>query len=135
MAFIKSFSLKNGMTAPEAYHVVYKVDTHKRPVDDTDTYGARPGDCPDYLWKAGLYGSIAIAIYANKDARNTGKMPIAVIAINPTERPNNEFYGEQILWSQNKLKFTLDLTSTKNAFEQAYDHLASLSEYSDATRD
>jgi hypothetical protein len=135
MALIKSHTLKNGMTAPQAYHIVYKVDTHKRPVDDIDPYGARPDNTPNYLWKAGLYGSIGIAIYADKNARNAGKSPIAVASIYPTERPNNTFSGEQLLWSEGKLKFTVDLQSDKDLIEQAYDHLMSLEEYTGAVRD
>lgn len=135
MAFIKSHTLKNGMSAPEAYHIVYKVDTHKRPVDDIDTYGARPDDTPEHLWKAGLYGRIGIAVYANKEARNIGKSPIAVISVYPTERPNNTFEGEQLLWSEEKLKFKIDLESDKDVMEQAYDHLKKLDEYKYAQRD
>lgn len=135
MAFIKSHTLKNGLTAPQAYHVIYKVDAHKRPVDDIDPYGARPSNLPDHMWKAGLYGRIALAIYADKNARLNGKSPIAVVSTYPTETPNNTFDGERLEMSEFKLKFTVDLNSDKDLMAQAYDHLANLDEYKDAVRD
>lgn len=135
MALVKSYTLKNGMTAPQAYHIVYKVDTHKRPVDDIDTYGMRPADTPEHLWKAGLYGRIGLAIYADKAARQNGKSPIAVITTYLTETPNNTFSGEHITWPESRLNFKIDLQSDKDHFEQAYDHLLLLEEYSTAARD
>lgn len=135
MALVMSHTLKNGMTAPNAYHIVYKTDVHKRPVDDIDTHGARPDDLPHHMWKAGVYARIGIAIYVDKAARDAGKPAIAVISVNPTERPNNDFEGEQIFWSEEKLTFTVDLESTKDTLGQAYDHLLTLSEYASAVND
>jgi len=130
MALIKSYTLNNGMTASEAYHIVSKVDTLKRAVDDPDPDGIRPEGSPDWAWRAGYYGRICVSIYASKAAREAGHSPIALTNVFPTDNPYG-FVGEM---KQNPLfNFTIDIT--QNLIDQAYNHLLTLDDYSDAIVD
>ena len=130
MALIKSYTLKNGLTASEAYHIVSKVDTVKRAVDDPDPDGVRPRNSPDWVWKAGYYGRICVSIYASKAAREAGNPPIAMRNVYPTDVPYG-FTGEM---SQTQ-DFNLTLDISQNLIDQAYSHLLSLPEYSEALVD
>jgi hypothetical protein len=131
MAFIKPYATNTGLEAPNAYHVIVKVDNWKRVVDDPDPDKIRPKDSPEYNWKAGYWGRICIGIYASKEARDTGKPPIAVTAVYPTDIPFG-YMGE--VKTDLKLQFAIDLNSPKNEVEQAYDFLATLPYYQDATK-
>lgn len=132
MAFIKAFELNNGLEAPNAYHVVVKVDTLKRVVDDPDPDDVRPDGCPDYIWKAGYYGRIAVAIYASKQARENGAVPIGMRAVYPTGTP----YGYVgFVETTEEFNFTMDINSPLSDVEQAYEHLKTTSYYSDAIVD
>jgi hypothetical protein len=132
MALIKAYELNTGLEAPNAYHVITKVDTYKRPVDDPDPAGARPENSPDYVWKAGYYGRIAVSIYASKSARDSGKDPIAARCVHATDVPGM-FRGP--VHNDSFLNFGIDISSTKSVVEQAYDHLKTLEIYSGATED
>lgn len=129
MAFVKACTLTNGLEAPNAYHIVLKVDTVKRAFDDPDPNGARPDNAPEYIWKAGYYGRILVATYASKEARDTGKTPILMTGVYPTDAPYM-FYGEFI--TDLNLNFAIDINSTKSAVDQAYDHLKTLPAWADA---
>ena len=128
MGIIKTFELKSGFTAPSAYHVIIKVDTLKRVVDDIDPSGARPKNAPNHAWKAGYYGKISVATYASKEARNEGKTPIAITAAYPTDVPYG-FAG--VVNPDSLLNFEIDVTSTQSAIEQAYNYLKTLDYYKD----
>jgi hypothetical protein len=128
MGIIKTFELNNGLTASTAYHVIVKVDTIKRVVDDEDPSGARPKNAPNHAWKAGYYGKISVATYVSKEARDTGKAPIAIIAAYPTDVPYG-FAG--MVKPDSLLNFEIDVTSTQSAIEQAYNHLKTLDYYKD----
>jgi hypothetical protein len=130
MALVKAYELKNGLTAPNASHIITKVDTVKRPSDDIDPAGARPENAPDYAWKAGWYGRIAVAIYLDKAARDAGKPPIAAISVNPTDAPSL-FEGERS--TDQNLNFTINVTSSDSILDQAYAHLKTLSKWQGAT--
>lgn len=130
MALIKSYELKTGLVAPTAYHIVSKVDTIKRPCDDPDPDGIRPENSPNHAWKAGYYGKICVAIYASKSARDTGKAPIAVKSVYPTDVPYN-FVGE--LETSPHLNFEIDVNSSLSIVDQAYEHLKTLPTWQDAT--
>lgn len=132
MALIKEFELNTGLEAPNAYHIITKVDTVKRPSDDQDPAGARPANAPDYVWKAGYYGKISVSIYASKSARESGKAPIAARCVYPTDAP--ALFVGPIITDQH-LNFTIDITSEKNTLEQAYAHLKTLAAYDGATED
>lgn len=132
MALIKSYNLKNGLEAPDAYHIIHKIDTFKRAVDDEDPAGARPENAPDFLWKAGYYAKIAVSVYVSKEARESGKTPIAAYVSYPTDLPMN-FAGE--FHTEPMLTFSIDINSEKSVVEQAYDHLMSLDLYTDSVRD
>lgn len=132
MALIREYQLRNGLQAPNAYHVVVKVDTLKRVSDDPDPGGARPVDAPDYIWKAGYYGRICVAIYASKEARTAGYEPIGMKSVYPTGTP----YGfNGIVDTSENMNFTIDLSSPLNEVEQAYAHLKTLDYYRDAIED
>lgn len=128
MALIKSYTLKNGLDAPNAYHIISRIDTFKRAVDDPDPGGARPENSPDHAWKAGYYGKMAVSIYASRAAREAGKTPIAVLAAYPTDAPGL-FQGEITI--EPLMNFSIDVNSPKSVVEQAYDHLLTLTPYYD----
>lgn len=132
MALIKAYETRSGIEAPNAYHVIHKVDTFKRMVDDEDPGGARPVNSPDFAWKAGYYGRISVVIYASKTAREAGKAPIAVRAVYPTDAPGL-FQGE--ITTDSLLNFNIDINSPKSVVEQAYDHLLTLEHYEGAVND
>lgn len=133
MALIKAYETRSGIEAPNAYHVIHKVETFKRMVDDQDPHGARPANAPDYIWKAGYYGRICTVVYTSKAAREAGKMPIAARAVYPTDVPGGYFTGE--IATDTLLNFGIDVNSPKSVVEQAYDHLLTLDYYKDAVRD
>lgn len=132
MALIKEYNLKNGFEAPNAYHIIHKIDTFKRAVDDKDPAGARPSNSPEFLWKAGYYAKIAVSVYASKAARESGKTPIAAYVSYPTDLPM-DFKGEYN--TEPLLTFSVDINSEKSVVEQAYDHLMTLDLYADSVRD
>ena len=128
MGIIKTFELNSGLTASTAYHVIVKVDTIKRVVDETDTEQMRPKNAPNHAWKAGYYGKISVATYASKEARDAGKVPIAMKAVYPTDVP----YGyDGRMETDSLLTFEIDVTSTQSVIEQAYNHLKTLDYYKD----
>lgn len=128
MGIIKTFELKTGITASTAYHVIVKVDTIKRVVDDIDPSGARPKNAPNHAWKAGYYGKISVATYVSKDARDSGKAPIAMTAAYPTDAPYG-FAG--VVEPDSLLNFEIDVASTQSVIEQAYNYLKTLDYYKD----
>jgi len=132
MALIKSYSLKNGLEAPNAYYIIHKIDTFKRAVDDEDPRGVRPENSPEFVWKAGYYAKIAVSVYASKAARESGKTPIAAYVSYPTDLPMN-FAGEY--HTEPLLTFTVNVNSEKSVVEQAYDHLMTLELFTDSVRD
>ena len=128
MGIIKAFELNNGLTASTAYHVIVKVDTIKRVVDEVDTAQMRPKNAPNHAWKAGYYGKICVATYASKEARDEGKIPIVMKAVYPTEIP----YGyDGKMETDSLLTFEIDVTSTQSTIDQAYNHLKTLDYYKD----
>ena len=128
MGIIKTFELNSGLTASTAYHVIVKVDTIKRVVDETDTEQMRPKNAPNHAWKAGYYGKISVATYASKEARDAGKVPIAMKAVYPTDVP----YGyDGRMETDSLLTFEIDVTSTQSIIEQDYNHLKTLDYYKD----
>jgi hypothetical protein len=132
MAFIKRHELANGIIAEDAYHVVSDVITHKIPSDIPDPQGARPDTAPDWVWKKGYYGRVCVQIYYNKAARDAGKMPIAQVGVYPTDMPADlrvEFKSET------NLHMTIDIDSSKNVIEQAYDFLKTTNYYSGAVEE
>jgi hypothetical protein len=132
MALIKSYELSTGILASEAYHVITKLDTFKRPTDDIDPHGARPENAPDHVWKAGYYCKIAVSIYYSKAARESGKTPIAVKCKYPTDAPAS-FQGE--LEAMSELVFSVDINGELNEIAQAYEHLKTLPLWQDAIED
>lgn len=132
MALIKAVTLKNGLQAPNAYHVVVKVDTLKRVADDPDPGGARPTNAPAHLWKAGYYGRVCVATYASKEAREQGCEPIAMRSVFPTGTP----YGfNGVVDISEDMNFDMDLASPLSDIEQAYEHIKTLPYYAGAVED
>jgi hypothetical protein len=129
MGILKTFETKSGMTASSAYHVIIKVDTVKRVVDEIDTSQMRPKNAPIHTWKAGYYGKICVATYASKEARDEGKTPIAMRAVYPTDTPYG-FEGSVVV--DDLLNFEINISSDKTIIEQAYEHIKTLDSYVDA---
>lgn len=129
MALIKKYELANGIVAENAYHLVSDVITHKIPSDIPDPSGARPADCPNWVWKKGYYGRVCVQVFFSKETRDQGKLPIAHMGVYPTDIAADlrvELKTETNLW------MTIDLNSSKSVFEQAYDYLKTLNYYKDA---
>ena len=87
MALIKRYELKTGLSADNAYHVITRLDTTKRVVDEPNIDDMRPENAPEYTWKAGYYAMIVIAVFASKSNKEAGKSPIAVRSVFPTGSP------------------------------------------------
>ena len=127
MALVKSYTMQNGITCENAYHIVNQVQQFKRAIDDPDPDGMRPENSPDHAWKAGTYGRISVVVYASADARNNGNAPIACYAKYPTEAPGGNFMGEvNILQADEDLSFTIDMEGGESITQQAYNHMLTL---------
>ena len=48
MALIKRYNLKTGLSSDNAYHVITRLDTIKRVVDEPNIDDMRPEDTPEY---------------------------------------------------------------------------------------
>lgn len=139
MALIRDYELKGtGVIVPNAYHVITQVNVEKRtkdiegPLDtsrpDLRTAGhQQPGK--EIRWKAGYIGQIAITVWKDAEARSSGATPIGFIGTNPTD---NKYYAINASDADFCL-FFVDINSTKNHIEQAYDHLQTTPYYSGST--
>jgi hypothetical protein len=124
MALVKRYELRSGIVCDAAYHVIHEIKTTKRMVDDPDPDGVRPTNAPTHIWKSGLYGRISVVVYASKEARESGKAPLALYAQYPTDAPIN-FQGEiHVVQDGTDMNFEID--NSENAppiQDQAYTHL------------
>ena len=132
MAVIKRYELKTGLSADNAYHVITRLDTTKRVVDEPNIDDMRPEDAPEYTWKAGYFAMITLAVFASKTLKESGNSPIAVRSVFPTGSPF-EFGGE--VETAENLVFEIDMNSTDNMIKQAYNYLKTLSYYQTAIED
>lgn len=132
MALVKSYTMQNGITCDNAYHIVNQVQQWKRAVDDPDPDGMRPDNSPDHAWRAGTYGRISVVVYATEAARTNGNAAIACYARYPTEAPGGSFQGEVNILESEDLCFTIDLDSADSVTQQAYTHLLTLPTWSGA---
>lgn len=122
MALIKRYELKNGIVAENAYHVITKVDTWKRVVDEIDLNGVRPIGASDDVWKKGCYAKIVVSIFYSKEARDLGKSPIAIKC---KYQSDAGFFAGEISTLED-LVFAVDLNSGLNEYEQAYNYIKTL---------
>ena len=134
MALIRDFEIPGtGLTVPDAYHVIVKVNTEKRlndippPPDSSRPDGLTENLREEVYWKAGYVGRIAIEIFTSKQARDEGKNPIGAIAINPTDVSVNGIVSSDI--KDFDLNFFIDPTSQLSIVDQAYEHLKGLEYY------
>ena len=134
MALVKSYTMQNGITCDNAYHIVNSVQQWKRAVDDPDPDNMRPENSPDHAWRAGTYGRISVVVYASQEARNNGNAAIACYARYPTEAPGGSFMGEVNILEVEDLCFTIDLSSSDSVTQQAYNHLLTLPTWNGATQ-
>jgi hypothetical protein len=135
MALVKSYTMANGITCDNAYHIVNQVQQWKRAVDDPDPDGMRPENSPPHAWQAGTYGRISVVVYASAEARAAGRSPIACYAKYPTEAPGGDFMGEiNILQAADDLSFTINMESGVSITQQAYEHMLTLETWSGATQ-
>jgi hypothetical protein len=93
MALIKRYELKTGLSVDNAYHVITRLDTIKRVLDEPNINNMRPEDAPEYTWKAGYFAMIVLSVFASKTHKDTGNSPIAIRSVFPTGSPF-EFGGE-----------------------------------------
>jgi hypothetical protein len=133
MALVKSYETKSGIVCENAYHVIHEVKTIKRMVDDSDPDSVRPENAPTHVWKAGVYGRIAVVVYASQEARESGKAPIALYAQYPTDAPIN-FQGEvHVMQDGTDMNFKIDTSEGAPQIQsQAYAHLMTLDPWQDA---
>ncbi len=141
MALIRDFELPGtGVTISDAYHVVTKVDVEKRtqdisaPPDPTRPNGfteghQQPGKEID--WKAGYIGTIAITIWKDAQARDSGLQPLGFLGVNASDNK----YGARLTsdLKNHQPRFFVDVESTDNYITQAYNYLKTTEYYSDAT--
>lgn len=141
MALLRDYELiGTGLIVPNAYHVVTKVDVEKRVKDiegpkDTSmpdqrtANHQRPGQ--EVHWKAGYIGKISITVWKDETARQSGNKPLGFLGVNPSD---NIYYGIASTSGDNSCQFFLDMDSSKNHIEQAYDHLLTTEYYSGSIR-
>ncbi len=132
MALIKKYDLKTGLSADNAYHVIVRLDTIKRVVDEPNLNDMRPDDAPEYTWKAGYFAIIVLSVFASKANKESGNSPMAVRSIFPTGAPF-EFSGE--VDTSDDLVMEIDINSSDNMIKQAYDYLKTLPYYQGAIED
>ena len=118
MALIKDYELPGtGLNVPSAYHVISHIDLRKRtqdvpnPVDHQDDLR---NDDNRLYWAAGYVATVRIDVYANSEARTSGKNIIGSI-------------GDQYEYT-----FLYDPTSNYGIIEQGYNYLKTTEEYSSA---
>ncbi len=141
MALIRDFELPGtGVTVSNAYHVVTKVDVEKRtqdisaPPDPTRPGGftvghQQPGN--EINWKAGYIGTIAITVWKDAQARDSGLQPLGFLGVNASDNK----YGAKLTTDlkNHQPRFFVDVESTDNYITQAYNYLKTTEYYSDAT--
>lgn len=132
MALIKRYELKTGLSSDNAYHVITRLDTIKRVVDEPNIDDMRPEDAPEYTWKAGYFAMITLAVFVSKTNKEAGDSPIAVRSVFPTGSPF-AFSGE--VETSNDLVLEIDLNLSDNMIRQSYNYLKTLSYYQDAIED
>jgi hypothetical protein len=132
MALIKRYELKTGLSADNAYHVITRLDTIKRVLDEPNINDMRPEDAPEYTWKAGYFAMIVLSVFASKTNKEAGNSPIAVRSVFPTGSPF-EFGGE--VETTEDLVFEIDINSEDNMIKQAYNYLKTLPYYQEAIED
>lgn len=134
MALTKSYTMENGITCANAYYVVSNVVQIKRMTDEVDPDGIRPEGTPDHTYKAGVYGRISVAVYADQAAREAGRAPIATYAQYPTDVMGGSHTTEMNLCDgEDDMHFTIDMESNLSVTQQAYAHLVTLPSFSDCT--
>jgi len=143
MALIRDYELPGtGVTVENAYHVITDVKVEKRmadipaPIDasrpDGLTAGANePGT--EIYWKAGYIGTVSLAVWKDKAARDNDAQPIGFIGVNPSDNK----YGVSIgtAGMDHVCKFFIDTTSSDNDITQAYNHLLTTDYYSGSLAD
>ena len=143
MALIRDYEIPGtGVTVPNAYHVVTKVDVEKRtsdilgPVDsarpDQRTVGHQQVG-QEINWKAGYIGRIAVTVWKDLAARESGARPLGFIGVNPTDNTYGASISDNV--SDHVCKFFIDIDSTSNHIVQAYNHLKTTAYYADSQED
>lgn len=141
MALIRSFEIPGtGVTIDNAYHVIVNVTTEKRltdiqaPPDQATSSGlTNNGDQGDEIyWKAGYVGRITLEVYASKQSRDDGKVPIGAIGVNPTDATHPEIKTVCTPGKDFKILFFIDPNSQDSVITQAYNHLKTTDYYKDA---
>lgn len=145
MALILDYVVPNtGLTIPNAYHIIHKVDVEKRtqniqsPVDTSRPEGVTEPDFQSeenaVLWKAGYVAKVTIVVYANKEARENGLEPVGWIGSSPTDAPMDSNFGQQ--WKGFEPMFMLDTSEgAPTELVQAYSFLKSTPHFANAIED
>lgn len=138
MALIRDFEiLGTGLTVSNAYHVVTKVDIEKRlkdipgPPDSSQPDGITADsqeEGKEVYWKAGYIGTVSIAVWKDREARESGSNAIGYVGTSASEKKHGVTVatpGEDV-----DIKFFLDMQSSASHIEQAYNHLLTTDYYS-----
>ncbi|MEY4332204.1 MAG: Synechococcus phage [Bacteroidota bacterium] len=140
MALLRDYELPGtGLVVSNAYHVVTTVKVDKRtsdflpPPDNSRPDGLThtpDRDTPEQhvYWKAGYIAEIAVTIWKDKEARDSGAKPIGFIGINPSDNQHGVSIGTEGM--DHRCKFFLEVPSELNHVEQAYRHLLTTDYYS-----
>tara|TARA_Y100000385_G_C13063056_1_gene625342 strand:- start:98 stop:535 length:438 start_codon:yes stop_codon:yes gene_type:complete len=145
MALIQDFVIKNtGLTVPNAYHIVTKVDVEKRVADIKDpvdngrqdglTNGGEQRTDNEREWKAGYLAKVTITVYVSREARENGSEPLGMIGSAPTDAPMDSDFGQ--LWKGYEPCFMLDTSEgAPSELTQAYNFLKTTTYFADAVED
>lgn len=141
MALISDYEIPGtDVIVPDAYHVVTNVDVEKRiadippPPDPSRPDGVTGGGHAtgtEVHWKKGYVGKIAVTVWKDKSARDSGIRPVGYIGVDPTDNAHEaSISGDSI---DHVCRFMLDVDSEENEITQAYKHLKSLDYYCHCT--
>jgi hypothetical protein len=145
MALIQDFVVKNtGLTVPNAYHIVTKVDVEKRVADVPDpvdtgrqdglTNGGEQRAENEREWKKGYVAKVTITVYVSKEARENGSEPLGMIGSAPTDAPMDSDFGQ--LWKGYEPVFMLDTSEgALPELTQAYNFLKTTPYFAGAVED
>lgn len=117
---------------------IYESTPNERPMTDEDKLAQHPinyiitgsfevdRDADGVYWEKGYTAQIQVEIYANKDARDSGKTPIGKLGLSTTEiSPQVATRG-----MDGKIMFRANVNGGDNILAQAYTYLKSTDYYS-----
>jgi hypothetical protein len=136
MALQRNYNIPNtSLIVSGAYHIINNIDVQKRNIDDMGPVTGSNQSNSEFdraaepvYWKSGYTCKVVVDVYASKEARNTGKSPIAVLGRRDIKLEANLATNGM----DEKIVFYSDTNDTENILTQAYIHLKNTDYYRDA---